>query len=136
MYQHQITAESIAFALDKPRRVRADEYRACCPAHDDKSPSLSITQKSDAVLVYCWSGCSQAEVIDALRGQGLWPKERERAWNPRRPQFTRDELEYFHLYCLVYRDNVKAGYSPTTHEDRKFRAFSWITHRHGVVNGL
>ena len=58
-----ITAEQIANSLPKCRRLKPDEYKACCPAHDDNSPSLSISQKSDSVLVYCWSGCSQSEVL-------------------------------------------------------------------------
>lgn len=42
-------------------------YRACCPAHDDKKPSLSITlANSDAILIKCWSGCSTEDVVGAL----------------------------------------------------------------------
>ena len=105
-HQHQISAERIAFALDKGRRIRTDEYKACCPAHSDQAPSFSITQKSDRVLFKCWSGCSQIEIIEALRSRGLWPKHRERAFDALKPSFSKDEIEYFHLYCLVYRDNV------------------------------
>lgn len=47
-------------------------WRACCPAHDDKSPSLDITEKNGMVLFVCRAGCSQDAVLDALRGRGLW----------------------------------------------------------------
>jgi len=43
-----------------------------CPAHDDISPSLSITERDGKVLVHCFSGCSQEKVIQALRKLGLW----------------------------------------------------------------
>jgi putative DNA primase/helicase len=39
---------------------------ACCPAHDDTNPSLSVTQKNGRVLFYCHAGCSQREVMNAL----------------------------------------------------------------------
>lgn len=133
---HQLSAEIIAFALDKGRRIRADEYTACCPAHQDRSPSFSISQKADRVLLKCWSGCSQGEVLDALRARGLWPKEREQRLEPGRPTFTRDEIEYYHLYCLVYRESVRRGETPTPDEDARFRRFSGICYQHGGQYGL
>ena len=47
---------------------------ACrCPAHDDRTPSLSVAQTPDGrVLVHCFAGCTQAAVIGALRDIGLW----------------------------------------------------------------
>ncbi len=46
---------------------------ARCPAHDDRSPSLSISDSDGRVLVCCHAGCDQAAVINALRARGLWP---------------------------------------------------------------
>lgn len=45
---------------------------ARCPAHDDKNPSLSVTDKDGKVLVHCFAGCPPDAVIDALRTRGLW----------------------------------------------------------------
>jgi hypothetical protein len=46
---------------------------ARCPAHDDREPSLSIsTGVSGKVLVRCHAGCTQEQVISALRTHGLW----------------------------------------------------------------
>lgn len=68
-------AEAIASALQKAKRVRPGKYVACCPAHDDKTPSLSIEDAPNGnVLVHCHAGCSQNAVIDALRDLGLWHK--------------------------------------------------------------
>jgi hypothetical protein len=48
---------------------------SCCPAHDDRVPSLSVQEADDGrVLVYCHAGCDQAQVIAALRARGLWSK--------------------------------------------------------------
>ncbi|MDD2901551.1 MAG: AAA family ATPase [Syntrophales bacterium] len=57
-----------------------------CPAHDDKTPSLSISQSNGRVLVKCFGGCSQAAVIDALQARDLWPStngDRARTPKPR-----------------------------------------------------
>lgn len=58
---------------------------ACCPAHDDRTPSLSVAERDGVVLVRCFAGCTQNEVIDALRQRGLWPAAdgNERATLPR-----------------------------------------------------
>ncbi|RIA56051.1 AAA family ATPase [Dichotomicrobium thermohalophilum] len=49
---------------------------ACCPAHDDKKPSLSISPGDmRRVVVHCHAGCGQEAVIGALRERGLWPQE-------------------------------------------------------------
>jgi 5S rRNA maturation endonuclease (ribonuclease M5) len=42
-----------------------------CPAHEDQHPSLSVTERDRKVLWSCKAGCSQQEVLDALREQGL-----------------------------------------------------------------
>ena len=42
-----------------------------CPAHDDATPSLSVTERDGRMLVHCQAGCSQADVIDALATRGL-----------------------------------------------------------------
>jgi hypothetical protein len=55
--------------------IAGGEWRALCPAHDDHSPSLAITQKPDGMILFkCQSqGCSQQEIIAALEERGLWP---------------------------------------------------------------
>lgn len=46
---------------------------AKCPAHDDRSPSLSISDGDNGgLLVHCHAGCSQDQVIGALSDRGLW----------------------------------------------------------------
>lgn len=44
-----------------------------CPAHDDRTPSLSIDLGQNGnPIVKCFSGCSNEAVIDKLRSSGLW----------------------------------------------------------------
>ncbi len=43
-----------------------------CPAHDDKNPSLHITDTGGKILVHCMAGCTQDSVISALKNRGVW----------------------------------------------------------------
>jgi hypothetical protein len=46
-----------------------DEGNVHCPAHDDNSPSLSVTTTGDGKTLFkCHSGCTQDAVLTALRG--------------------------------------------------------------------
>jgi DNA primase len=48
------------------RRV-AGGYLACCPAHDDRHPSLSVgTGAEGRLLLHCFTGCPFAAVLTAL----------------------------------------------------------------------
>ncbi|WP_375702276.1 toprim domain-containing protein [Bartonella sp. AA89HNZF] len=49
---------------------------ARCPAHDDRLPSLSISNGNDGrLLLYCYAGCSFREIIQALIRIGLLGKQ-------------------------------------------------------------
>ena len=44
----------------------------CCPAHDDRNPSLTLADGvSGRLLAHCKTGCAFADVLDALRGLGI-----------------------------------------------------------------
>ena len=43
---------------------------ACCPAHSDRSPSLSLRDDGDKLLAYCHAGCGFIAIIKALRCLG------------------------------------------------------------------
>jgi putative DNA primase/helicase len=69
-----VKAEIIAKALGG--RKAGGAWMACCPAHEDREPSLSITDvKGGKVLVRCHAGCDQRQVIAALCSRGVWEIE-------------------------------------------------------------
>jgi len=43
----------------------------CCPAHDDRTPSLSITLGKRAILVHCFAGCSNEAVMQGMARLGV-----------------------------------------------------------------
>ena len=65
-----MTAEFIAHALGARRS--GSTWMAKCPAHDDDAPSLAIREVEGKVLLHCHAGCSQRDVLEALRARGLW----------------------------------------------------------------
>lgn len=53
--------------LEGVKRTGIGTWLARCPAHQDKSPSLSIREANDnKVLIYCHAGCSAHEVVSAV----------------------------------------------------------------------
>lgn len=52
--------------LSGVRKTGDWRYIAKCPAHDDKSPSLAVTQKDGKILLHCFSGCEVGAVLDAV----------------------------------------------------------------------
>ena len=80
--------------LKKAKAAKAGKWIACCPAHDDKSPSLKITETSDAVvLLKCWAGCTAAEIVASLglELRDLFPTGEGKT---RRPGPTRSAIEH------------------------------------------
>ena len=54
--------------LDRLEKVTGGKgkWMACCPAHQDKSPSLAVTEADDRVLVHCFAGCDTQDVTAAI----------------------------------------------------------------------
>ena len=66
-----MTARAIVEALPGGR-WHGSSGTACCPCHEDREPSLSITDGQDGkLLVNCFAGCDPVDILRALNGQGL-----------------------------------------------------------------
>jgi 5S rRNA maturation endonuclease (ribonuclease M5)/DNA-binding transcriptional ArsR family regulator len=62
-------------------------WSALCPAHDDRKPSLSISENRDGqVLLYCHAGCDRKAIVRALglEMRDLFPPKSERKPKPER----------------------------------------------------
>jgi len=76
-----MSVETFLSALDKVKRNGKVQWIACCPAHDDKSPSMTIAETDDGrVLVHCFAGCSVEEILGAvgMEFDVLYPPKPER----------------------------------------------------------
>jgi len=62
-----MAATSLIERLDGLRETGRGRWIARCPAHDDRSPSLSIRELDDGrVLVHCFAGCEVQNVLDSV----------------------------------------------------------------------
>ena len=60
-------ADALLSKLLRVKKSGADRWMACCPAHQDKTASLSIKALSDGrVLLHCFGGCDAEAVLGAV----------------------------------------------------------------------
>jgi hypothetical protein len=65
--------DDILARLEKVRRTGPNNWLACCPAHEDKSPSFTLHANPDGrILANCFSGCSFPDIVEAV-GLGWEP---------------------------------------------------------------
>ena len=68
---HQLERRARTIVESLQGRWYRGKGMCCCPAHDDRTPSLSVTLGRKAILFHCFAGCSNDEVIAALDRQGI-----------------------------------------------------------------
>lgn len=98
-----MSANTLLQHLDKVRQTGPDSWMACCPAHDDRSASLSIRQTDDKTLIHCFAGCSVHEVVGAvgLDIADLFPPRQQHGKPERRPFPAMDALRGVAFEALV-----------------------------------
>ena len=53
--------------LKRPTPINNGRFNSLCPAHEDKSPSLSVAMLNDGrILIHCHAGCAPVEVMSAI----------------------------------------------------------------------
>jgi hypothetical protein len=68
---HKLDRQARAIVESLDGTWRRDKGMCCCPAHDDRTPSLSVTLGRKAILFHCFAGCSNEAVIAALERCGV-----------------------------------------------------------------
>ena len=98
-------ADNLLSRLDKIKRTGNGMWTACCPAHDDRGPSLTIRELDDGrVLLHCFAGCSVHEVLTAVDMDmaALFPEKEITHCKPeRRPFPAADALQAVAFEALV-----------------------------------
>ena len=72
---HQLERRARTIVESLKGTWRQGKGMCCCPAHDDRTPSLSVTLGRKAILFHCFAGCSNEDVIAALDRQGVRSRE-------------------------------------------------------------
>ena len=52
--------------LERVKQTGQGRYIARCPSHDDKGPSLVVTQADDKILLHCFAGCEVSSILDSV----------------------------------------------------------------------
>jgi putative DNA primase/helicase len=74
-----------------------------CPAHRDENPSFKVTRKDNGkVMVHCLAGCTQEQVITALKALGLVRNEKGPRPMTRPPTTYGEGSEDYHKLRQAY----------------------------------
>ncbi len=89
--------------LHRVKKTSQGKWMACCPAHQDRSASLSIREVDDGrVLVHCFAECHTADVLGAvgLEMTDLMPERLNGDFKPVRHAFSAwDALKALAFEC-------------------------------------
>ena len=86
-----MSASILLSKLSRVKKTGADRWMACCPAHQDKTASLSIKDLPDGrVLLHCFAGCDPDSVLAAvgLTFSDLMPERLQGDFKPVRFAFS------------------------------------------------
>lgn len=113
-----MTSSEFLSLLERVRPRGQGKWSACCPAHSDRHPSLSITEGDKGLLVRCWSGCTVESIclavglrltdlfFDAGVKDDAWQgRKRERA-RVRQGQALQRQIREMEIDCLREADSL------------------------------
>lgn len=115
--------------LKQVKKTGNGTWKACCPAHEDRSPSMSVKEGGDGtILVHCFAGCSATDIVMAvgLELHDLFPdrldtsihvvKGNTRSFNARDAvAYMAKEAIFVAACCVVLREQ---GFLPEHDKDR------------------
>ena len=126
--------EEILDRLQKVKSCGSGKWKACCPAHEDKSPSLSIKQTDEGnTLIKCWSGCFTADIVESIGLQMndlFYESSAIDKSDYKKKQLIRD-LKNSQLFIAIYDATALAG-DVITKEDTE----QYIHHKSNEVKIL
>ena len=131
--------DSLMYANDIAARVHARRtatgWIARCPAHDDRRPSLAISEGRDGrILIRCHAGCPVEAIVSAL---GLYLHDlfsdarRESAIRPLRPDDVEVALRE-EVARIVERESLEAGFDVVELARHRNAAREVISRRYSV----
>lgn len=121
-------AEILLNELHKVRKSGTNKWMACCPAHDDKSPSLSISEASGGhILIHCFAGCETSEIlaIAGLSMADLFPERDARYFDDRPPEppprqnRIEEEKANIEFRLMIFERQVGYGHRFSSEENKK-----------------
>jgi len=106
------------------------QYSGLCPAHNDSSPSLSLTQTEDRILIKCHSGCNIKKVCSGLgiKESDLFKKcgsdtKTKRICSEKKNNFQADSEGKVQFYSSKHKREVTEEFRYTYHKSDGSAAF-------------
>lgn len=113
MTRHQGDPLDLLLSRLEGVKQHGERYMARCPAHQDKSPSLSLSRGGDGrALVHCYAGCETRDVLAAV-GLEMRDLFTDNLSQDQRQQYQRNKLEaerhFERLVIEAAKGEAKAG---------------------------
>jgi len=94
-------------------------YMACCPAHEDKNPSLRVTERDDKILIKCFSGCETRDIVSAIglelkdlfADSGLDTEQRQQYAATKRREAMDVALEHETMILQLAKAEIEKGHT-------------------------
>lgn len=99
-----MSAELLISKLDKVKQTGPGRWVACCPAREDKHPSMTIRELDDGrILIHDFGGSTVNEILDAIGMDisDLFPPRQTYGKPERRPFPAADVLRAIGYEALV-----------------------------------
>ena len=103
-------------------RGRRQSFMACCPAHDDKSPSLRIDVTDEGnILLHCFAGCDVDSICAScnINVRDLFPDK-----NYQGNRYTRlrpvNEPTLDHHYLAVIKAQIRRGEAVSNEDKQRY----------------
>ena len=130
--------------LEKVARLGDGRYKALCPAHADKTPSLAIKEADGRLLLHCFAGCGTADVLASvgLSFSDVMPSQVKGHFKKdKKPFYAIDVLgivKFEAILTYIFASDMAKGAKLTKQEsDRLKLAAARINHAYKVAkNGL
>jgi hypothetical protein len=105
--------EELLQRLDKVKKTGPNKWQARCPAHPDKTPSMSIKLGDDGqtILLHDFGGCSISDICGSIGIEltELFPPRENDGWKPQEKPVKIGTLKFGAidaLRCLASEANI------------------------------
>lgn len=100
--------ENLLNRLPSARPSGKNRWMAKCPAHEDRSPSLLISDNGEKLGIHCFAGCGGADVLAAigLDFTVLYPPQEKQNFTGLRPWERKDieeKIRHEELIIKLYQ---------------------------------
>lgn len=92
-----MTLEEIIQKFNNAKKIKPNSYQCCCPTHNDKKASLTITASNNIILLHCHAGCATKDIIKkvGLNMSDLYNNKNRKIYNNKINKLN-IEKEYFY----------------------------------------